>query len=91
MVREMAVTHGDFFRILPNAMGTVPYQINGLSVSGELGAGSVNISVGSEQERRIALLSIPYCAVTFEFKNVTQQEIDAFESHFLLRYQRGGG
>ncbi|MBX2883771.1 MAG: hypothetical protein KTR32_27710 [Granulosicoccus sp.] len=91
VVREMAVTHGDFFRILPNAMGQTPYQVEGLSVTGKLGDGSVTISIGKQHERRIALLAIPYCAVSFEFDNVTDEQIDEFEQHFLLRYQRGGG
>jgi len=88
---EMGVTHGDFFRILPSAMGEHAYTIDGNTVRGVLHDGSVVITIGEQQERRIALMRIPYAKVSFQFSNVTEAQQQAFKTYFDLRFQRGGG
>lgn len=87
----MAVTHKDFFRILPNAMGPYPYSLEGLTLTGEVGSGTVKITIGPEQVRQIALMVIHYCDVEFSYDKLSQEEYDEFQRHFELRYQRGGG
>ena len=89
--REMGVTHADFFRILPKAMGAHPYRVDGLTVRGELGGGSIEITVGPERERRIALLALPYAEVSFTFQGVAPETRESFRRHFELYFQRGGG
>lgn len=88
---EMGVTHGDFFRILPSAMGEHEYQIDGSTVRASIGAGSVEIHIGAQQERRIALMCIPFAKVSFHFRGVSKQEQQRFKAYFDLRFQRGGG
>lgn len=90
-VREMGLDHRDFFRLLPRAMDGYPYQVDGVSVRAELGEGTVDIEIGPEQRRQIALLALPYCEVSFTFENVTLSEQQTFKAHFDLHYQRGGG
>lgn len=89
--KEMGVTHDDFFRLLPRAMGDTPYTIEGLKVVGQLSAGSVSIELGEQQVRRIALMAIPYAEVSFLFDGVSDDERAAFMAFFDLRFQRGGG
>ena len=89
--KEMGVSHSDFFRLLPRAMGDTPYRVEGMKVIGELGSGSVSIELGEQQVRRIALMAIPYAEVSFAFDGVAENERTEFMRYFDLRFQRGGG
>ena len=89
--RQMAVTHKDFFRILPRAMGQHDYSIDNNTVHASIGDGSVTITIGEQQVRRIALMAIDYCDVDFRFDNLDEQQIVDFQAHFELYYRRGGG
>lgn len=88
---NMGLTHADFFRLLPSAMGDHPYRIEGNTVIGTIHDGTVEIQLGAQQERRIALMVIPFADVSFRFRGVTEQQQQAFKSYFDLRFQRGGG
>lgn len=89
--REMGFDHRDFFRVLPRAMGDNPYRVEGTVIHAEIGQGTLEIALGPEQTRQIALLRLPYCEVSFTFRNVSPTEQTAFKTYFDLRYQRGGG
>lgn len=89
--REMGLDHRDFFRLLPRAMGAHRYTVDGHTVRAELGKGSVEIVIGEEQLRRIALLAIPYALVSFTFRGVTADAQQDFKKQFDLHFQRGGG
>ena len=88
---EMGVDHRDFFRLLPRAMGTTPYEVEGTRVNARIGQGTLEIVIGPEQIRAIALFRLPYCEVSFTFRNVSVAEQQAFKTYFDLRFQRGGG
>ncbi len=90
-VREMGLDHRDFFRLLPRAMGQTVYEIHGTRVAAKIAEGSLEIEIGPEQVRRIALLALPYCEVSFNFQNVCVADQQAFKAHFDLHFQRGGG
>lgn len=87
----MGVSHADFFRLLPRAMGDTPFTVQGKTVSGELSGGSVTIEIGEQHVRRIALMAIPYAEVSFSFSGVSEGERTEFMRYFDLRFQRGGG
>ncbi len=89
--REMGLTHDDFWRILPRAMGEHPYKRQGDLVLADIESGSLQISLGPAQERKIALLRLPFSVVAFRFEGVQQEQQMAFKSHFDLHFQRGGG
>jgi len=89
--REMGVTDEDFYRILPKAMGAHSYRLDGRTVYGDVSRGTVEIVLGPQQERRIALLRLPFANVSFTFRGVTPDEQQAFKRHFDLYFQRGGG
>lgn len=91
-VRQMGITHADFFRLLPRAMGENPYELNDLTVRATLEAGTVLISLGEEQERRLSEhVIMPYTDVTFLFCGVPTEVRAAFERYFHMRYMRGLG
>lgn len=89
--REMGLTHDDFWRLLPRAMGTHTYQNEGDTVHAKINSGRLVITLGPPLVRRIALMHIPYSKVSFNFSDVTEAEQQAFKSHFDLHFQRGGG
>jgi len=89
--KEMGVSHDDFFRLLPRAMGDTPYTVEGMKVLGNLSEGSVTIELGEQQVRRIALMAIPFAEVKFSFDGVSDDERTQFMTYFDLRFQRGGG
>ena len=89
--RDMGLTHADFFRLLPAAMGPHSYRIEGHTVYGDVHDGTVEIHIGEEQERRIALMRIPFARVSFLFRGVSKEQQEAFKANFDLRFQRGGG
>ena len=89
--KNMGITHSDFFRLLPKAMGDHSYTINGSTVNADVESGKLTISLGEQQERRIALMCIPFVIVSFDFDSVNDEGIEAFLQHFDLHFQRGGG
>jgi hypothetical protein len=89
--REMGLTHDDFWRLLPRAMGENAYEIQGNSVHAKVHGGSLEITLGDLQVRRIALLRLPFAVVSFHFNGIAEQDQQAFKAHFDLHFQRGGG
>jgi len=87
----MGYTHADFFRLLPRAMGGYPYEISGLEINCKLPSGSLRITLGEEQERRMVLVIMPYTQVTFEYQDVSDEDREAFIKHFELRFMKGLG
>jgi len=89
--REMGLTHDDFWRLLPRAMGAHRYERRGDHVHAIVEQGTLQIHLGPTQTRRIALLRLPYSVVSFRFEGVQQEQQMAFKAHFDLHFQRGGG
>lgn len=88
----MGVSHQDFFRLLPGAMGEHSYTISGNEIVGEVHGGRVHISIGPEQQRRLtANMALPYCRVTFRYEGLSAADYDRFKQKFDLSFQRGGG
>lgn len=90
--REMGLSHGEFFRTLPAALGDQPFSVLGTTVivQGEEQR-HITIKLAPEEVRHIALLKLPVTWVTFEFAGYTQDEIGSFMHQFERRFQRGGG
>ena len=89
--KDMGVTHNDFFRLLPKAMGEHTYTVDGHAINAQVDDGSLLISLSEQKLRKIALLHIPFLTVNFEFDGVSEEHITAFIKHFDLYFQRGGG
>ena len=90
--QELGLTHAEFFRSLPAAIEHRDYHVAGDRVQVEYDDGrQVTFVLGPEQRRRIALLSMPYCEIRFEFSGFSDQQLQAFTHRFDLYFRRGGG
>ncbi len=89
--REMGLTHLEFFRTLPSAVGEQEYTIDGSTITISLKVGQLIITLAPESVRRIASARIPKTEVHFSFENVSAEEKLSFLSYFDKRFQRGGG
>ena len=90
--RDMGLTHADFWRYLPAAVGEHRWKrISDTAVKVYIGEGRLLIDLGPEGERRIANIRLPRTIITFLFHEVSAQEQAEFLTYFDLRFQRGGG
>ena len=89
--REMGLSHGEFFRSLPAAMGDRRFSVSAPTVTMAEGARRLEITLAPERERRIGLLRLPVTCVTFDFTGYSEAEVEAFMRRFERHYQRGGG
>ena len=87
----MGLTHAEFFHNLPRAIEQRSYTVSGNTVTVDLGDRQVHISLGEQQVRRIAMLSLPYALIGFRFEGFSDVQQEAFMSRFNLYFQRGGG
>jgi len=89
--REMTISHSDFFRILPKALKSYPYEqvVNVITVT--LDKAEITIILSEERRRQIASLSLPVTDVTFQLKNVAESTKNEFFRQFDRAYHRGGG
>lgn len=89
---QMGITHADFFRLLPRAMGDNAYEVDGRVVRAALPSGTVTITLGEERERRFtAIVAMPYTDIEFDYDGVPEEARAAFERYFDLRFMRGLG
>jgi len=87
----MAISHSDFFRILPYALKTYRYEQEGNVITVTLDDGEISIKLSDEGLRQIASLSLPVVDVTFTLKNVVEITKNQFFRQFDRAFQRGGG
>ena len=89
--KEMSISHREFLRILPGALDGRDCRRDGARVVVGEGARRVEITLGAEGERRIALLRLPVTPVRIVFFGHTTDETEAFLARFERAFQRGGG
>ncbi len=89
--KEMGLTHRDFFRTIGSALGTEDFEVWDTGVRVSSGAQTLQIQLGHEMERRIALMVIPRTLVTLTFTNYPEDEVKAVIKRFDMRFKRGGG
>ena len=90
--KDMALTHRDFFRLVPKAFPDGDYELTarGLVRRGADGR-CLEISLGPEGERRIALLSIRTTPVTLAFTGYDDGTRTRTLALFDRAFQKGGG
>jgi hypothetical protein len=88
---DMAISHAEFFRLLPDAIAGARWQAEGSRISIAQPDGRVEILLSSERTRRIASLSLPVTNVTLSFDGFSEEAIERFMSRFHLYFRRGGG
>jgi len=89
--REMTISHNDFFRILPKAIGSHQFQQANNVITVSLSEGEICISLSKERVRHIGSLALPVTHVTFQIKNVAENTKKEFFKHFDRAFHRGGG
>lgn len=89
--KEMALTHADFFRTISCALGTEDFERTDTGVVLADGDRRLEITLGSERIRKIALMKIPACDVRLEFSGYTGAECRAALHLFNRMFQKGGG
>ena len=91
VVKEMALTHADFFRAIARALGTDDFEKKPDGVVLEDGEKRLEISLGPERRRKIAMMEIPVCDVTLVFSGYGESERIAALDQFWRMFQKGGG
>lgn len=91
IIREMTITHDDFFRLLPRALKNRPFETNGENILVTLENGSLKITLAPQTGRTIGALTLPITRIAFEFENCSAEERRQFFEGFDLAYQKGGG
>jgi len=89
--REMTISHSDFFRILPKALKSYPYEQKENAITVILDKGEITIILSEERNRQIASLLLPVTDVTFQLKNVAESTKKNLFEQFDRAYLRGGG
>lgn len=88
---EMAITHKEFFRLLPAAVRNLNYEVRDNIIAINDGSRCTKIELEHESRRTIASLSLPVTRLSISFKGCSDIEIKSFLRHFDLVYRKGGG
>lgn len=91
VVKEMGLSHREFFRTIASALGTDQFKKWDTRVLLTTGDQVLDITLGEEGERRIALMVVPRTMVTLTFTNYTHAQADAALKRFDMMFKRGGG
>ncbi|MBP80618.1 MAG: hypothetical protein CL395_01430 [Acidiferrobacteraceae bacterium] len=89
--RELGVSHAVFFRSLAQLPAGWVHETRSDGATLRYAGGRVEISLGEECERRIALICIPYTPVMFRYYGLSEDERNRFQARFDLTFFRGGG
>ena len=89
--REMTITHADFFRLLPRALGSENFSREGNEMEYREGSFTMQISVSPQQSWRIGALSLPKTQVVIRMSGCDKQEVQQRIKQFDQAYQKGGG
>mgnify|MGYP000666373007 FL=1 len=89
--QQMGSSHSEFFRLLPLALASDDYAVNGNQAVFEDGGKRVEIDLGPEGTRQIALLAIPSTPVEIRMSGFDDQAYEDFMTVFERAFQRGGG
>ena len=91
VVKEMGLSHREFFRTIISALGTDQFKKWGTRILLTTGDQTLEITLGVEGERRIALMVVPRTMVTLTFTDYTQAQADVALKRFDMMFKRGGG
>jgi hypothetical protein len=92
LVKELGVSHREFFRLLPRALADAPYALEaGRVVTGQ-GPRRLEILLAPEAERRLsASVRFPVTRIELVFRGYAAAERAAFLLRFERAFQKGGG
>ena len=91
VVKDMAITHADFFRTLRPLLQGVQHELTGDGARIRLGSGRVEIRLGSQGHRALGNFRLPRTLVELNFDDCPRHAIEEFIAGFDRRFRRGGG
>lgn len=91
VVRDMGLSHREFFRSLQPLEREWQCQIRDDGVVIDYDGGEIDIVLGKEGRRKIAAISLPRTEVRFGFSRLSALQREKFFYRFDLAYRRGGG
>jgi len=89
--KEMALTKADFFRYIHTALKSDDFETLTDGINFTDGTRRLEIRLGPEEVRQIALMRIAKMQVTLTLTGYSDDESGAFLKHFDQTYRRGGG
>ena len=89
--QQLGSSYQEFFRLLPLALASDEYSVHGCQVIFEHDGKRVEINLGPEGTRQIALLAIPSTPVEIRMSGYSDQEYEDFMVVYERAFQRGGG
>jgi hypothetical protein len=89
--REMSITHAEFLRILPSAVGPQPVSRKNNAVRIAEGEREILIRLSQQRERAIGALRLPVTDIELRLSGYTEAEAKTFMARFDLHYRKGGG
>jgi hypothetical protein len=89
--KEMGITHSDFFRTIPRALGSEDYEQSPDGVVLKSDGRQLEIKIGPQGERRIALMVIPRTQVTLIFTGYLEADVKSAVKRFDMMFKKGGG
>lgn len=91
ITKEMALTRAGFLRGIAKALGTDAYAQTADGVVLEEDRRRLEITLGPERRRRIALMEIEVMDVALAFQGYSAEDREAALTAFDRAFQRGGG
>jgi len=91
ITKEMALTRAGFFRGIAKALGTDAYVETAGGIVLEQDGRRLEITLGPERQRKIALMVIEIMDVTLVFSGYSEADRTAALAVFDRAFQRGGG
>ena len=91
VIKEMGISHREFFRTLPRAMDGCRYEVSDRVVRVRTDDRLALIRLGPETVRSIAAMRLPATRIEFTFSGYTDAQAKEFLDHFDLHFRRGGG
>jgi hypothetical protein len=89
--KEMGISHQDFFRILPRALGSSEFEQAGNTVVLKQDNRQLTIKLSKESQRRIAAMVVPVTNVTLTFSGYTTEDLKIALDRFDQYFRKGGG
>jgi hypothetical protein len=94
--KDMSIGHEEFWRLFRNidpplVMDAIGDQIGSQDFHFNWRGGEVRVQLSEEKVRQIASLCLPRTYVTLLFVDLSDVDIEYFNSQFDRRFQRAGG
>jgi hypothetical protein len=91
VIRRMSISRSEFFRTLPDALGTSSLVVTSDQVTLETPGRRLAVLFREEPPHRIASLTLPFAHVELCFEGYDEREMAAAVDRFDLYFRRGGG